>query len=67
MGLPIKPLYDVRELASALEMSPDSTIRWLRVNRVRLTPRYPRQGRRIRVSFNALLDAFPDLAGMLDR
>jgi hypothetical protein len=67
MSLPIKPLYEVREIADALGMSPDSTVRWLRVNQVRLTPRYPRQGRRIRVSFNAFVDAFPDLAPMIEK
>ena len=59
--LKLKPFYTAREIGDAIGMSPRSVTRWLRGNGVRVTPRYPRQGCKLRVTYNALVAAFPDV------
>jgi len=53
--LELKPVYTVAELAAAIGVSTKTLTRWLRKEKVRLHPRKPTAGSRIRVHFNSLL------------
>jgi hypothetical protein len=56
----VKPWYTLGELAVAAKLSRRRVLRILRDNGVRMTPRIPVSGKRIWVSHNALVQAFPD-------
>lgn len=59
-GLDLKPWYTLGELAEASGLSRRCALRILRDNHVRLTPLRPTRGKKVWVSHNAIVQAFPD-------
>jgi predicted DNA-binding transcriptional regulator YafY len=55
MGLPEREFYSARDLGAAFGVSPRTVVRWIRAAEVPTIPREPRQGSRVRVSFNDLM------------
>ncbi len=62
-SLPVQEFYDLKELGAAMGVSPDTARRWIRQENIPTVPRTPRQGSRIRVRYESIVSAFPDLIG----
>jgi hypothetical protein len=54
LPLPRQEFYTARDLGDAFGISPRTATRWVRAAGVPTLPRQPRQGARIRVSYNDL-------------
>ena len=59
----LKVFYTVGELAQLAGLSKRTILRMLRANDVAFYPARPRSGQTVRVSFQALAKAMPDLLG----
>ncbi len=65
--LEIKPIYTVAEIADALEMTRQGTLKLLRREGVPTVPRRPTPRVKIRVFYNSLHFAMPDLFDSIAR